>query len=131
LRIRKAFYVRFNIGVKLDNTMYRDIGGTFMATKQYSCVKRTKKAFETSLVQLSEEQPLNKITVKMYQRYYRVNDIWSDQELSGKDMTFDEYFEWSQKAQDLRRDYIDARDAISKNLNLSSKQKYSKKKKMN
>ena len=72
----------------------------------------------------------NKITVKMYQRYYRVNDVWSDQELSGKDMTFYEYFEWSQKAQDLRRDYIDARDAISKNHNLSSKQKYSKKQKL-
>ena len=66
----------------------------------------------------------------MYQRYYRVNDVWSDQELSGKDMTFNEYFEWSQKAQDLRRDYIDARDAISKNHNLSSKQKYSKKQKL-
>ena len=72
----------------------------------------------------------NKITVKMYQRYYRVNDVWSDQELSGKDMTFDEYFEWSQKAQDLRRDYIDARDAITKNPNFTSKQKYSKKQKL-
>ena len=72
----------------------------------------------------------NKITVKMYQRYYRVNDVWSDQELSGKDMTFDEYFEWSQEAQDLRRDYTDARDAISKNPNLTSKQKYSKKQKL-
>ena len=72
----------------------------------------------------------NKITVKMYQRYYRVNDVWSDQELSGKDMTFDEYFDWSQKAQDLRRDYIDDRDAISKNPNLTSKQKYSKKQKL-
>lgn len=36
-----------------------------MATKQYSCVKRTKKAFETSLVQLSQELPINKITVKL------------------------------------------------------------------
>lgn len=72
----------------------------------------------------------NKITVKMYQRYYRVNDVWSDQELSGKDMTFDEYFEWSQQAQDLRRDYIDTRDAITKNPNLTSKQKYSKKQKL-
>lgn len=36
-----------------------------MATKQYSCVKRTKKAFETSLVQLSQEMPINKITVKL------------------------------------------------------------------
>ena len=72
----------------------------------------------------------NKITVKMYQRYYRVNDVWSDQELSGKDMTFDEYFEWSQKAQDLRRAYIADRDAITKNPNLPSKQKYSKKQKL-
>lgn len=37
----------------------------FMATKQYSCVKRTKKAFEISLVQLSQELPINKITVKL------------------------------------------------------------------
>ena len=36
-----------------------------MATKQYSCVKRTKKAFETSLVRLSQELPINKITVKL------------------------------------------------------------------
>ena len=36
-----------------------------MATKQYSCVKRTKKAFEVSLAQLAKEYPLNKVTVKM------------------------------------------------------------------
>ncbi len=35
-----------------------------MATKEYSCVKRTKKAFEMSLVELSQETPFNKITVK-------------------------------------------------------------------
>ena len=35
-----------------------------MATKEYSCVKRTKKAFEMSLVELSKEIPFNKITVK-------------------------------------------------------------------
>ena len=45
-------------------------------------------------------------------------------------MTFDEYFEWSQEAQDLRKEYVDTRDAISKNPNLSSKQKYSKKQKL-
>ena len=45
-------------------------------------------------------------------------------------MTFSEYDEQSQEAQDLRRDYIDARDAISKNHNLSSKQKYIKKQKL-
>ena len=72
----------------------------------------------------------SKITEKMYQRYYRVNDVWSDQELSGKDMTFDEYFEWSQKAQELRKKYVDTRDTISKNPNLTSKQKYSKKQKL-
>ena len=72
----------------------------------------------------------NKISEKMYQRYYRVNDVWSDQELSGKDMTFDEYYEWSQEAQDLRKEYVDTRDAISKNPNLTSKQKYSKKQKI-
>lgn len=36
-----------------------------MATKEYSCVKRTKKAFETSLTELAKEYPFNKITVKM------------------------------------------------------------------
>lgn len=36
-----------------------------MATKQYSCVKRTKKAFEVSLAELAKEYPLNKVTVKM------------------------------------------------------------------
>lgn len=33
-------------------------------TKEYSCVKKTKKAFEESLVRLSADYPLNKITVK-------------------------------------------------------------------
>ena len=36
-----------------------------MAAKEYSCVKRTKLAFETSLAQLAKEYPLNKVTVKM------------------------------------------------------------------
>ena len=36
-----------------------------MATKQYSCVRRTKKSFETSLAELAKEYPLNKVTVKM------------------------------------------------------------------
>ena len=72
----------------------------------------------------------SKINEKMYQRYYRVKDSWHEEELSGKDMTSAEYYEWSQKAQPLRKEYIDARDAISKNLNLSSKQKYSKKQKL-
>lgn len=36
-----------------------------MATKEYSCVKKTKKAFERALVELSKEYPLSKITVKM------------------------------------------------------------------
>ena len=36
-----------------------------MAPKEYSCVKRTKKAFETSLTELAKEYPFNKITVKM------------------------------------------------------------------
>ena len=71
----------------------------------------------------------SKITEKMYQRYYRVKDSWYEEELSGKDMTFGEYDEWSQKSQALRKKYTDARDAVSKNSNLSSKQKYSKKQK--
>ena len=33
-------------------------------TKEYSCVKKTKKAFEQSFVSLAKEMPLNKITVK-------------------------------------------------------------------
>lgn len=36
-----------------------------MATKEYACVKKTKKAFETSLAELAHGQQLNKITVKM------------------------------------------------------------------
>ena len=35
-----------------------------MATKEYACVKKTKKAFETSLAELARDQQLNKITVK-------------------------------------------------------------------
>lgn len=33
-------------------------------TKEYSCVKKTKKAFEISLVELAKEMPVNKISVK-------------------------------------------------------------------
>ncbi len=33
--------------------------------KEYSCVKRTKRAFESSLAEISKEYPLNKVTVKM------------------------------------------------------------------
>ena len=33
--------------------------------KEYSCVKRTKKAFETALTELAKEYPFNKITVKI------------------------------------------------------------------
>ncbi|MBQ7294705.1 MAG: TetR/AcrR family transcriptional regulator [Clostridia bacterium] len=36
-----------------------------MATKEYACVKRTKKAFENSLAALAQDCQLNKITVKM------------------------------------------------------------------
>ena len=58
-----------------------------MATKEYSCVKRTRKAFENSLVCLSKEYPLNKISVKMicekaelsrnafYFHYSDINDL--------------------------------------------------------
>ena len=34
-------------------------------TKEYSCVKRTKKAFEMSLAELAKQMPLNKVTVKL------------------------------------------------------------------
>ena len=35
-----------------------------MPAKEYSCVKKTKKAFANSLVQLAKNRQLNKITVK-------------------------------------------------------------------
>lgn len=35
-----------------------------MATKEYACVKKTKKSFETSLANLAKEAPLSKISVK-------------------------------------------------------------------
>ena len=35
-----------------------------MASKEYSCVKKTKRAFADSLVELSKDRQLNKITVK-------------------------------------------------------------------
>ena len=62
--------------------------------KEYSCVKRTKKAFESSLCALSKERPLNRITVKMlcehaqlsrnafYFHYSDINDLISDTENS-------------------------------------------------
>lgn len=55
--------------------------------KEYSCVKRTKKAFENSLTELAKEYPFNKITVKMlcdraelsrnafYFHYKDINDL--------------------------------------------------------
>ena len=55
--------------------------------KEYSCVKRTKKAFETALTELAKEYPFNKITVKMlcdkaelsrnafYFHYKDINDL--------------------------------------------------------
>lgn len=58
-----------------------------MATKEYSCVKKTKRAFEKALVELSKEYPFNKITVKMlceraelsrnafYFHYEDINDL--------------------------------------------------------
>ena len=61
-----------------------------MATKEYSCVKKTKKAFADSFVALSKEKQLNKITVKeicekaelsrnaFYFHYKDINDLISD-----------------------------------------------------
>lgn len=58
--------------------------------KEYSCVKRTKKAFESSLAELSKEYPLNKVTVKLlcekaelsrnafYFHYSDINDLVRD-----------------------------------------------------
>ena len=61
-----------------------------MATKEYSCVKKTKKAFENALTELSKEYPFNKITVKLlcekaelsrnafYFHYKDINDLIED-----------------------------------------------------
>ena len=61
-----------------------------MATKEYSCVKRTKAAFENSLIALAKDRPINKITVKMlcehaqlsrnafYFHYSDINDLISE-----------------------------------------------------
>ena len=61
-----------------------------MATKEYSCVKKTKKAFADSFVTLSKDRQLNKITVKeicekaelsrnaFYFHYKDINDLVED-----------------------------------------------------
>ena len=58
--------------------------------KEYSCVRRTKKAFESSLAELSKEYPLNRVTVKLlcekaelsrnafYFHYSDINDLVRD-----------------------------------------------------
>lgn len=58
--------------------------------KEYSCVKKTKQAFVTSLVELSKDTPWNKISVKMlcehaglsrnafYFHYKDINDLIED-----------------------------------------------------
>ena len=63
------------------------IQGGYTMPKEYSCVKRTKKAFENSLTELSKQYPFNKITVKMicdnselsrnafYFHYKDINDL--------------------------------------------------------
>lgn len=60
------------------------------ASKEYSCVKKTKREFERSLVALSKEKSLNKITVKeicekaqlsrnaFYFHYNDINDLILD-----------------------------------------------------
>lgn len=61
-----------------------------MANKEYSCVKKTKKAFADSFVELSKNKQLNKITVKevcekaelsrnaFYFHYKDINDLVDD-----------------------------------------------------
>lgn len=61
-----------------------------MANKEYSCVKKTKRAFADSFVALSKERQLNKITVKeicekaelsrnaFYFHYKDINDLVDD-----------------------------------------------------
>lgn len=63
-----------------------------MAGKEYSCVKKTKRAFADSLVKLSKDRQLNKITVKelcetaelsrnaFYFHYKDINDLIEDVE---------------------------------------------------
>lgn len=63
-----------------------------MASKEYSCVRKTKKAFADSLVMLSKDRQLNKITVKelcekaelsrnaFYFHYKDINDLIEDVE---------------------------------------------------
>lgn len=65
-----------------------------MAVKEYSCVKKTKKAFADSFVALSKDKQLNKITVKevcekadlsrnaFYFHYKDINDLVEDIENS-------------------------------------------------
>lgn len=48
---------------KMSVNLYR-MAIIMKATKEYSCVKKTKKSFEDSLVALSKDYPINKITVK-------------------------------------------------------------------
>lgn len=76
--------------------------------KEYSCVKRTKAAFQHSLAALAKERPLNKITVKMlcehaqlsrnafYFHYTDINDLILDIEngvVSEALSNFDEFRE--------------------------------------
>lgn len=61
-----------------------------MAVKEYSCVKKTKKAFEESISSLAKERQLNKISVKeiceraqlsrnaFYFHYKDINDLIND-----------------------------------------------------
>ena len=61
-----------------------------MATKEYSCVKKTKRAFAQSFIALSKTRPFNKITVKeicekaelsrnaFYFHYKDINDLLAD-----------------------------------------------------
>lgn len=61
-----------------------------MASKEYSCVKKTKKAFEESIAYLAKERQLNKISVKeiceraqlsrnaFYFHYKDINDLIND-----------------------------------------------------
>lgn len=65
-----------------------------MATKEYSCVKKTKKAFADSFIALAKTRQLNKITVKeicekaelsrnaFYFHYKDINDLVADIENS-------------------------------------------------
>ena len=63
----------------------------------------------------------------VYQRYYRVFDNGKSK-LSGKDMSLDDFMDWSEEAQSLRKEYTKLRDEISQDISITPQQRWNKKK---